>query len=126
MNNLDKKYNIIEWFEEDGNLYGKRGLSFDLSTNIITKFTGEEELLDDKNLPDVFECVNLNKIDLVNQINEINNKLVQTETKRIPIENGYKISEPLSYKFRKKYLEDLEECQNRLKFLSELKIKITI
>ena len=123
MNNLDKEYNTIEWFEDDGNLYGCRGLSFDVSTNIITKFNGEKELLNENNLPDVLNVIELNKSSLIEAIEQMNVKLAQTEIKRIPIEGGYKISEPLSDYLRKKYLEDLEECQNRLKFLSSLKIK---
>jgi hypothetical protein len=126
MNNLDKKYTIVEWFEEDGNLYGWRGLSFDTTTNIVTKFTGEEEDLNERNLPDVITTIEFNENDLNERIKIIKDKLTQTETKRIPIEGGYKLSEPLSNKLRKTYLEELEECQNRLNFLSSLKIKIAI
>lgn len=126
MNNTTKQYNTIEWFEQDGNLYGERGLSFNIETNIVTKFTGVEEPLDEKNLPSVLECIKMNKFYVVNKIKEIYDKLAQTETIRIPIENGYEISEPLSDKGRKKYLEILEEYKNRLNFLTKLKIRITI
>lgn len=123
---MNKQYNTIEWIEQDGNLYSERGLSFNIETNIVTKFTGVEEPLDEKNLFIVLQCIKMNKLDLADKIKEIIDKLGQTETIRIPIKNGYKISEPLTYKGREKYLENLEEYQNRLDFLTKLKIRITI
>jgi len=65
------KHKIIEWFDEDGNLYGNRGLSLDLETNIITKFNGVEEPLSIENLPDVLYCIEQNKIYLNESIQEI-------------------------------------------------------
>jgi hypothetical protein len=120
------KHKIIEWFDEDGNLYGNRGLSLDLETNIITKFNGVEEPLSIENLPDVLYCIEQNKIYLNESIQEIEKKLAQTETKRIPIENGYKISEPLSDKFRSIYLEDLKTTKDELEFITNLKVEVKV
>ena len=113
----------IEWFEEDGCLGGQRGLVFDLETNLITKWNGVVEKLSEDNIDDVRWVIDMNIKSINERIADIHLKLSQTETKRIKIDGGYKISEPLNENKIVKYEGKLNELTSELKWFNSISIK---
>jgi len=113
----------IEWFEEDGCLGGQRGLVFDLETNLITKWNGIVEELSENNVSDVQWCIEMNINSIKERIVNIHSKLNQKETKRIKIDGGYKISEPLNENQRNSFNTKLSELSSELEWLNSISLK---
>jgi hypothetical protein len=116
----------IEWFEEDGCLGGQRGLVFEFETNLITKWNGVVEKLSEDNIDDVRWVIDMNIKSINERIADIHLKLSQTETKRIKIDGGYKISEPLNENQRVNYESRLNELTSELEWFNLLSIKSKI
>jgi hypothetical protein len=111
----------IEWFEEDGCLGGMRGLTVDLKNRTIQGWNTKLEPITKDNISDVEYCIEMNIAELNESISKMKERLSQTETKRIKIHDGYKISEPLNEKMRIKYEERLRDdiaTLNKLRSIS--------
>jgi hypothetical protein len=113
----------IEWFEEDGCLGGQRGLTFNIETNLITKWNGVEEMLSETNIDDVKWCVDSNIKNVTERIHNIELKLNQKEIQHIKVNNGYTISEPLTEIQRPIYLTKLNKLILELEWLKSISFK---
>ena len=114
----------IEYHETDGCQGGQRGLTFNLETQVITKWNGVVEPLSMDNISEVEWCIKMNINSINEKIGKILIKLEQTETIHIPIPNGYKISEPLSEARRVNSKNKLSNLTEELEWLKSISLKV--
>jgi hypothetical protein len=110
----------IEWFVEDSNLGGSRGLSVDLENKKIIYHTGIQEKICEHNLDDI-RWVIVNNVDALEQKKQrLKFRLNQTKVIKEPIKDGYKILEVLTETQRDIFQNKLNNIEAEIMFFSNL------